>query len=64
MSSAFDAHWLANLEVISRVLFSSEQPAARETKKIDHFSVNFATDRVVFGAIHLQEFDWKNGWSK
>ena len=40
MNSAFGARWLASSEVISQVLFTFEHQAARETLKIDHFSVN------------------------
>ena len=40
MISTFGARWLASSEVISPVLFTSERRAARETLKIDQFSVN------------------------
>ena len=40
MNSAFGARRVAGSEVISQVLFTPEHRAARETLKIDHFSVN------------------------
>ena len=40
VNRAFGARWLASSEVISQILFTSEHRAARETLKIDDFSVN------------------------
>ena len=48
---AFGARWLASCEVISQLLFTSEHRAARETLKIDHFSVN-CYRYSSFGAIY------------
>ena len=39
--SDFGVRRLASSEVISQVLFTPEHQAARETLKIDHFSVNW-----------------------
>ena len=51
VNSAFGTRWLASSEVISQVLFTSEHRAARETLKIDHFSVNCINNKML-------EHDW------
>ena len=40
VNSAFGAQWLASSEMVSQVLFTSKHQAARETQRIDNFSVN------------------------